>query len=74
MILGRNIWSLVLLDVVKVGDFLFVFKVIIMIYVVDVGNVILFCVDNSNEDYILFFIYIVINCVVYCYIDDLFMC
>lgn len=44
--------GLVLSDPVKAGDLLLVSKAIVATYATDVGNAILPCVDNDNEDYI----------------------
>ncbi|KIR33976.1 hypothetical protein I352_03205 [Cryptococcus deuterogattii MMRL2647] len=52
MIPGRNTRGLVLSDPVKAGDLLLVSKAIVATYATDVGNAILPCVDNDNEDYI----------------------
>ncbi|OXB35592.1 hypothetical protein LQV05_006361 [Cryptococcus neoformans] len=73
MIPGRNTRSLVLSDAVKAGDLLLVSKAIITTHAADVGNAILPCVDNSNEDYIPPSTYTAINRAVHRYIDDPFM-
>lgn len=70
---GRNTRGLVLSDAVKAGDLLLVSKAIITTHATDVGNAILPCVDNSNEDYIPPSTYTAINRAVHRYIDDPFM-